>query len=61
MVTLNVLTKIVTPTITLLTKQLECNAIGRKYKIRRDTSCNSKNVIHVAYCIKWMKQGVGLI
>ena len=37
MVTLNVLTKIVTPTITLLTKQLECNAIGRKYKIRKET------------------------
>ena len=28
-------------------------------KIRRDTSCNSKNVIYVAYCIKCMKQGVG--
>ena len=30
---------------------LECNATGRKYKIRRDTSRNSKNVIYVAYCI----------
>ena len=38
---------------------IECNAAGRKYKIRRDTSCNSKNVIYVAYCIKYLKQGVG--
>ena len=38
---------------------IECNASGRKYKIKRDTSSNSKNVIYVAYCIKCMKQGVG--
>ena len=41
------------------TAYTECNATGRKYKIRRDTSCNSENVIYVAYCIKCMKQGVG--
>ena len=40
------------------TTYIECNTIGRKYKIRRDTSCNSKNVNYVAYCIKCMKQGV---
>ena len=38
---------------------IECNATGRKYKIRRDTACSSRNVIYVAYCIKCMKQGVG--
>ena len=38
---------------------IECNATGRKYKIRRDTSCSSKNVIYVVYCIKCIKQGVG--
>ena len=38
---------------------IECNATSKKYKIRRDTSCSSKNVIYVAYCIKRMKQGVG--
>ena len=37
---------------------VECNATGRKYEIRRDTSRNSKNVIYVAYCIKYVKQGV---
>ena len=41
------------------TTYIERNATGRKYKIRRDTSCSSKNVIYVAYCIKCMKQGVG--
>ena len=41
------------------TNYIECNATGKKYKIRKDTSCNSKNVIYIAYCIKFMKQGVG--
>ena len=41
------------------TTYIECNATGRKYKIRRDTSCSSRNIIYVAYCIKCMKQGVG--
>ena len=39
---------------------IKCNANGRKYKIRRNTSYNSKNVIYVAYCIKYMKGDVGL-
>ena len=38
---------------------IECNATGRKYKIRRDASYNLKNVIYVAYCMKCMKQGIG--
>ena len=41
------------------TNYIECNATSRKYKIRSDTSCNSKNVTYVAYCVKYMKQGVG--
>ena len=41
------------------TTYIECNATGRKYKIRRDTACSLRNVIYVAYCIKCMKQGVG--
>ena len=41
------------------TTYIECNANGRKQKTRRDTSCNSKNLIYVAYCTKCMKQGVG--
>ena len=39
---------------------IACNATGGKYKIRRDTSCNSKNVIYITCCIKCMKQGVEL-
>ena len=41
------------------TTYIEYNATGRIYKIRRGTSCNSKNVNSVAYCIKCMKQSVG--
>ena len=41
------------------TTYIKCNATGKKYKIRRDTSYNSKNVIYVAYYIKCMKEGVG--
>ena len=39
------------------TTYIKCNDTGRKYKIRRDTSCSSKNIIYIAYCIKCMKQG----
>ena len=38
---------------------IECNATGRKYKIGRDTSCSSRNVIYATYSTKCMKQGVG--
>ena len=41
------------------TSYIVCNATGRKYQIRREMSCDSKNVIYVAYCIKCHKQGVG--
>ena len=33
-----------------------CNAPGKKYIIRRNTSCSSENVLHVAYCIKCIKE-----
>ena len=36
------------------TTYIEYNATGRKYKIRRDTWCKSKNAIYAAYCIKCM-------
>ena len=59
MVILNIFTKIVTPAIFVdESTDIECNATRRKYKIRRSTLCNSKNVIYVAYFIKCMKQGV---
>ena len=38
---------------------IECNPTVRKYKTRRDASCNLKNVIYVAYSIKCIKQGIG--
>ena len=41
------------------TNYIVCNATGRKHKIRGETSCNLKNVVYVAYCIKCMTQGVG--
>ena len=42
------------------TTYIECSSTRKKMqKIRRETSCNSKNIIYVGYCIKCMKQGVG--
>jgi len=35
------------------------HATDRRFKIYRDSSCSSKNVIYVAYCTKCGKQGVG--
>ena len=29
------------------------------YKVRRSTSCVSKNVIYIAFCLNCLKQGVG--
>ena len=36
-----------------------CHATKRKFKIRRESTCMSRNVIYVAYCTKCGKQGVG--
>ena len=33
-------------------------ATGRKFKIHRDSSCQSKNVIYIAFCLVSGKQGV---
>ena len=36
-----------------------CKATGRRFKIRRDTTCTSSNVIYVAFCKVCELQGVG--
>ena len=36
-----------------------CFATGTKFKIRRDSTCNTKNIVYFAYCKKSNKQGVG--
>ena len=37
----------------------ECVATKRVYKVRRSTSCVSKNVTYIAHCLNILKQGVG--
>ena len=37
----------------------ECFATKRIYKVTRSTSCVSKNVIYIAFCLNSLKQGVG--
>ena len=37
----------------------ECLATKKIYKVRRSTSCVSKNVIHIAFSLNCLKQGVG--
>ena len=50
----------VTHAATLFLRKLRlCFATGVKFKIRRDSNCNTKNVIYLAYCKKCYKQGVG--
>ena len=41
------------------TSFITCNATGRKYSIRRSSSCTTKNVVYVACCQYCGKQGVG--
>ena len=36
----------------------ECFATKRIYKVRWSTSCVSKNVIYIAFCLSCLKQGV---
>ena len=36
-----------------------CFATGTKFRTRRDSICDTKNVIYLAYCKKCNKQGVG--
>ena len=37
----------------------KCFATKRIYKVRWSTSCISKNVIYIAFCLNCLKQGVG--
>ena len=41
------------------TAAIKCFATGRMFKIRRGNSCQTENVIYVAYCLNCQKQGVG--
>lgn len=36
-----------------------CEATGKEYKIRRNLSCNTENVIYMAICTNCKKQGIG--
>ena len=36
-----------------------CFATGTKFRIRRDSTCDTKNIIYLAYCKKCNKQGAG--
>ena len=38
---------------------IKCFATGRIFKIRRVSSCQTENVVYVAYCLNCQKQGVG--
>ena len=37
---------------------IKCFTAGRIFKIRRDNSCQTENVIYLAYCLDCQKQGV---
>ena len=43
----------------LQTTSITSHATGRRFKIRRQSTCTSNNVIYVAYCKSCGKQGVG--
>ena len=38
---------------------IKCFATGRIFKIRRDSLCQTINVIHVTYCLNFQKQSIG--
>ena len=38
---------------------LKCFATNKVYKIKRHLTCETRNVIYVAFCVKCQKQGVG--
>ena len=40
-------------------RDIKCFATGRIFKIRRDSSCQTENVVYVAYCLNCQKQDVG--
>ena len=37
----------------------KCFATKRVYKVRQSTSCVSKNIIYIGFCLNCLKQGVG--
>ena len=39
--------------------EITSKATGRKFKIRKNSSCTTANVIYLAYCLSCGKQGVG--
>ena len=41
------------------TDVVTCNATGRKYGIRQSLTCETPNVVYVAFCSHCKKQGVG--
>ena len=38
---------------------IKCFATGRIFKIRRDSLCQTENVVYVAYSLNCQKQDVG--
>ena len=40
-------------------RAIKCFATGRIFKIRRDSSCQTENVVYEAYCLNCQKQDVG--
>ena len=43
----------------LAKSSFKCFTTKRIYKVRQSTSCVSKNVIYIAFCLNCLKQGVG--
>ena len=41
------------------TDHITCRATGKIYKIRRNITCSTPNIIYCAYCLKCKWQGVG--
>ena len=41
------------------TTATKCFATGRIFKIRRDSLCETKNIIYEAYCLNCQKVGIG--
>ena len=41
------------------TSYIKSHATGRRFKIRRESTCTTKNVVYVAVCTTCGKQGVG--
>ena len=44
---------------TMEVDSIVCTATGKRYKIRRDFTCDSKYIVYCAMCTKCLQQGVG--